>query len=101
MTATSARWFAGAIAALEWCALALQLELIVLQAAELAIPAPLALIGFASFFTIQVNLLVAIVTSLVAGGARGLATGGRFRSALAVYVVTAGMIFFVILRPAW
>jgi len=95
------RWFAGLIAALCWCALALQLNLIIAEAAKRGFAWPIALAVYASFFTIQVNLLAAIVTSFAAAGIKRWPARGRIRTAIAVYLSVGGIVFFVSLRPVW
>lgn len=95
------RWLAGITAALCWCALALQFGLVMAKAAELGLPSVAAVVAYASFFTIQVNLLVAVVTSLAAAGVPRMSTRSRMTSAIAAYMVSGGIIFFVMLRPVW
>jgi hypothetical protein len=97
----SLRWLAGLIAALCWGALALQLNLIIAETARRGFAWPIALGVYASFFTIQVNLLAAIVTSFVAAGINRWPARGRIRTAIAVYLSVGGIVFFVSLRPVW
>jgi hypothetical protein len=95
------RAFAGATAVVCWCALALQFDLVLAKAAEMGVSGAFAVMVYASFFTVQSDLLAAIVTSLAAVGAGRMPARSRLTSAIAVYVVAGGIIFFLTLRPVW
>lgn len=95
------RWFAGLVAMLCWAGLALQLYLVIVAAGEMGVGVIAAILAYASFFTIQTVLIAALVTSRTAIGIEGRWPGARFKSAIAVYVAVAGLVFAVILRPVF
>ncbi len=91
------------IAVVAWCALLLQLFLMVRnadQGAELR-----AVVNYFSFFTILTNLLVAVGTSFPILASRSAA--GRFflrpstQSAIAVYIAVVGITYTLLLRHLW
>jgi hypothetical protein len=100
-TPKAVRWLAGIIATISWFALASQLDLLLTKAAEMRISTGAALVGYFSFLSIETNLLCAIVTSLAAVRPTFPFAGNRIWSALAVYLVTGGIIFAVTLRHVW
>ena len=100
-TPKAVRWVAGIIAVVSWFALALQFDLLMTKAADVRISTVAALVGYFSFLSIQTNLLCAIVTSVAAVRATFPFSGNRIWSALAVYLVTGGIIFAVTLRHLW
>ncbi len=91
------------IAAVAWFALALQLLLMVQQAAPGT--SLHAIVNYFSFFTILTNLLVALGTSLplIAGNT----AAGQFflrpsvQSAIAVYIAIVGITYSLLLRHMW
>lgn len=95
------RWFAGLITAVCWLSLALQFVLLMTQAAALGIPKTEALLAYFSFFTLQVNILAAAVTSMAAVGFGWLPAESRIKPAVMVYLVSGGIIFFLLLRGLW
>jgi len=97
----SLRWFAGLTAAVCWCGLALQLYLVIVEAGKMGGTWPFAVVVFALFLTMQVNLLAAIVTTFAAIGVQYWPARGRVRSAIAVYLAIGGFVFLVMLRPAF
>jgi hypothetical protein len=97
-TPKAVRWFAGIVAVVCWSALALQLDLLLAKAAEMRISAGAALAGYFSFLSIQTNLLCAILTSLAAMRGTIPLAHNRIWSALAVYLVTGGIVFALTLR---
>ena len=91
------------IAVVAWCALLLQLFLMVRnadQGAELR-----AVVNYFSFFTILISLLVAVGTSFPILASRSAA--GRFflrpstQSAIAVYIAVVGITYTLLLRHLW
>jgi hypothetical protein len=91
------------IAAVAWFALALQLLLMVQQAAPGT--SLHAIVNYFSFFTILTNLLVALGTSLPLI-ARNTAAGQFFlrpsiQSAIAVYIAIVGITYSLLLRHMW
>lgn len=97
----SARRFAGLVAAIIWLSLVLQLDLLMVQAAALGIPKAEALLIYFSFFTIQTNILAAIVTTLAAIDSRLWPAQNRMEPAIVVYLVTGGAVFFLMLQSVW
>ena len=91
------RLLAGAIAAVAWSALALQLRLILADVGMRGLRPVDGIVVFLVFFTTQANILVALATSLAAAGVSW--PSDRFKTALAVYILGAGLIFALWLRP--
>jgi hypothetical protein len=59
------------------------------------------LLAYASLFTIQTVVMAALITGLAAIGMDDRWPSARFKSAIGLYVAVAGLVFFVILRPAF
>ena len=97
----SVRWFAASVAAIVWLSLVLQFVLVMTQADALGISKAEALLAYFSFFTLQTNILAAVVTTLAAAGSRLLPGRSRIKPAIVVYLVTGGAIFFLALRDIW
>lgn len=95
------RLFAAVAAAVCWAALALQLYLVTAQAEALGLHWIAGVAAYAAFFTVQSNFLAALATSFTAAGVAVWPARGRIASAIAVYVVTAGIVFLLVLRPVW
>jgi len=98
MTSARYRWLAGIVATVSWFALALQFDLLMTKAAGMRISTGAALIGYFSFLSIQTNLLCAILTSLAVVRATIPFASNRIWPALAVYLVTGGIVFALTLR---
>lgn len=97
------RIYAAIGALLGWCALALQLYLMLVQA-----PGPErlgAVITYLSFFTILTNILTALVFSAVAlqpkGGWGQWLRRPPVQAATAVYIAIVGMVYQLLLRQLW
>jgi hypothetical protein len=102
------RALAGLIAATCWAALAFQFVLIlratyaVAATGALKFPAAAAAcVVILSFLTLQVNFLAAMVTTGAAVGARRFERAGRYRSAIAVYMLAGSLVFILTLQPYW
>jgi hypothetical protein len=89
------RTLAGLAAAVGWAGLALQLWLIT-QTMGIAD----AIWRFVAFFTILANVGVAVVSSAMATGSRGLATP-RVRYAAATSIALVGLVYSLWLRKTW
>ena len=82
------------LAAIGWSALVMQLWLMVHDAFR-----PLySLTNFFSFFTIDTNILVAVVVTMGAAGRRASAST---RGAAATYIAIVGIVYAVLLRNLW
>jgi hypothetical protein len=90
-----------------WAALAFQFVLI-LQATyaaaaggTLRFPAAAAVVVLLSFLTLQLNLLMAMMTTCAAAGIQRFERVGRFRSAIAAYMLAGSLVFILALQPYW
>lgn len=101
------RVLAGITAAICWSALALQFAIILhatyglTAAGSLNFPVIAALVVALSFLTLQINLLVAAITTLEVFGVRRFERFGRARSAVAAYMVAGSIVFILVLQPVW
>jgi hypothetical protein len=93
------RILAGAIAAIAWAALALQLTLILRRVDARGLPAVDGIVVFLVFFTTQINILAAAVTTCAAAGLPWLSKRDGFKAALAAYMLAGSLIFALWLRP--
>lgn len=97
------RCAAAAIAGLGWFALLLQLLLLIRAATAVGIAWPSAAINFLSYFTIESNILVALVTT--AAALRLRATSWLLRpavqSAATLYIGVVGIVYVAVLRLLW
>ena len=93
------RVLAGTVAAIAWAALALQLTLILRRVEARGLPAIDGVVVFFVFFTTQINILAAAVTTCAAAGVPWLSKRDGFRTALAAYMLAGSLIFALWLRP--
>ena len=100
-----ARRAAAAIAFLGWYALLLQLYVSFITARANGLPVGTAVVNYFSFFTIQTNLLVALVLSLSLrippSNASTFAARATVQSAIAVYIAIVGIVYSIALRSLW
>jgi hypothetical protein len=92
------RILAGLTAAVCWIALALQFELILRRVGAQKLPTIDAVVVFVMFFTTQINILAAAVTSCAAAGLTWLAKRDGLRAAVAVYLLTGLAVFGLVLQ---
>jgi hypothetical protein len=95
-----AKWMAVFGAFMGWCAVVLQLYLM-LQVKE--VPVAETLVRFFSFFTILTNTLVAICFTAVAFSSKKqhLFSSPSVLSATTVYIVIVGAVYNLVLRQTW
>jgi len=96
-----ARALAALMAIVGWCALVLQYVILIANAPGLGLGAGEATIRFVSYFTIESNILVALVGTCAALGWRNVLSGNGLRSAVAVYIAMVGIVYMLILRKLW
>lgn len=96
-----ARWGAGLLAALGWAGLVLQFLLLLGSAGKFGLTQAGAVLRFFSYFTIDTNLLVALVATAVAAGAGGLLMRPGVHAAAAIYIVIVGAVYALVLRGLW
>lgn len=96
------RMSAAALAVLGWAALGLQLMLLLGVAAH-NLTLTEALIRFFSYFTVQANILAAIVLSAFAlkRGPEDWLVHPFVRSAVAVYIAVVGLVYVTVLSQLW
>ena len=102
-TAKLKRTAAAILAMIGWAALALQFWLVMRTAGVMALPPLEATIRFFSYFTIQSNILAALVLTAFAfkSGPDEWLVHPFVRSAVAAYVAMVGLVYVVLLRPLW
>lgn len=104
MPADSPNWpraVAAVFACVVWFALGLQLYLIIGVAPGLGLGTGETIVRFASYFTIQNNLIVAVVTSAYALSPSGALSGERLRAGACVYIAVVGAVYVAVLRTMW
>lgn len=110
MSATSepsrlARFAAAGLAILGWYGLALQFYIAKLTAESAGTVATIWAGNYFSYFTIQINLVLAFFLTLVAGTAtsklRSFAARPTVLCALAVYIAIVGIVYALVLRELW
>jgi len=97
-TDTGPRLLAGAIAALGWFALALQLLLIITMTQAAGGSAAGAILNYLSFFTILTNILVAAVMTATA---LGRPPSASLHGAATLSIAVVGLIYSLVLRSIW
>lgn len=102
-TAKLKRIAAAGLALLGWAALVLQYVLLLQNANALGLSATEGTIRFFSFFTIQSNILVALVLTAFAikSGPDEWLVHPFVRSAVGVYIAMVGIVYFAVLRQLW
>jgi len=91
--------FVTAIAA--WAALALQLTLLVAQTVNDGGSILAAVWRFLGFFTIIMNLMAAVVATVLVFAPGGRLAGARSRLVTAAAIVFGGLVYSVLLRAIW
>lgn len=101
----AARTCMAAIAAIAWCALALQFYLMVIDSPAQGAARIRLIVNYFSFFTILTNLLVALVLTVPLGmpnsGWGRFFSGPVAASGTAVYIVIVGITYSLLLRHLW
>lgn len=102
-TTVQERTVAAVLALVGWSALVLQYRLILQAGEAVQLSIGEITVRFLSYFTIQSNILVALVlTAFVIRPKFDEWTVHPFvRSAIATYIVVVGLIYFVVLRSLW
>ncbi|MEH2511764.1 hypothetical protein V1291_003118 [Nitrobacteraceae bacterium AZCC 1564] len=102
-TAKLKRIAAACLALLGWAALVLQYVLLLQNIDALGLSTAEGTIRFFSFFTIQSNILVALVLTAFAikSGPDEWLVHPFVRSAVAVYIALVGIVYFAVLRQLW
>jgi len=102
-TAKLKRTAAAILAIIGWAALVLQFWLLMRTAGVMALSPIEATIRFFSYFTIQSNILAALVLTAFAfkGGPDEWLVHPFVRSAVAVYIAMVGLVYVVLLRHLW
>jgi hypothetical protein len=102
-TAKLKRTAAAGLALLGWATLVLQYVLLLQNTGALGLSIAEGTIRFFSFFTIQSNILVALVLSAFAikSGPDEWLVHPFVRSAVAVYIAMVGIVYFALLRRLW
>lgn len=95
---SAGRRVAGAIAALAWFAVALQLVLSMGAAVTAGGAVATTLVNFFSFFTILTNLLVAVVMTRIA---IGRPTSASLAGATTLSIAVVGLVYSIALRSIW
>jgi hypothetical protein len=91
---------AGVLAAVAWFGLGIQIVLSLRDAATKNVSIAMGLVNHLSLFSIQTNVLVALVgtVALVRPNAQRLLLRASVQSAVVVYVIVVGVVFEVLLR---
>jgi hypothetical protein len=94
---------AAVIAGLGWFGLSVQLCFNIQDALVKNLPVAGHLIDYFSFFTIETNLLVAVVLTIYCARpqAAQFLTRPSVKSALVVYIIVVGVVYAVLLRNLW
>jgi len=94
---------AAVIAGLGWFGLSVQLYFNIHEALVKDLSIPANLIKYFSFFTIETNLLVAVVLTIFCARpqAAQFLTRPSVKSALVVYIIIVGVVYAVLLRNLW
>jgi hypothetical protein len=97
------RGCAAAIAGLGWFGLSVQLYFNIQDALVKDLPVAGHLNDFFSFFTIEINLLVAVGLTIFCARpqAEQFLTRPSVKSALVVYIIIVGVVYAVLLRNLW
>ena len=97
------RGCAAVIASLGWFGLSVQLYFNIQGALLKNLPVAGHLIDYFSFFTIETNLLVALVLTVFCARpqAEQFLTRPSVKSALVVYIIIVGVVYAVLLRNLW
>jgi hypothetical protein len=94
---------AGVIASLAWSGLGVQLYFDIQEALIKNQPVAGRVIDFFSYFTIETNILIALVLTIFCTQpqAERFLTGTSFISALVVYIIVVGVVYELLLRHLW
>lgn len=97
------RGCAVAIASMAWFGLGIQLYFNIEEAFAKNLPMTAHLITFFSYFTIETNLLLAVVLTILWAQpqAERFLAGPSLNSALVVYVIVVGVVYELFLRHLW
>jgi hypothetical protein len=97
------RGCAAVIAGLGWFGLSVQLYFNIQDALVKNLPVAGHLIDYFSFFTIEINLLVALALTIFCARpqAEQFLTRPSVNSALVVYIIIVGVVYAVLLRNLW
>ncbi|MDQ6702595.1 MAG: Pr6Pr family membrane protein [Pseudomonadota bacterium] len=97
------RGCAAVIAGLGWFGLGVQLYFNIQDALVKNLPVAGHLLDYFSFFTIETNLLVALVLTIFCARpqAERFLTRPSVKSALVVYIIIVGVVYAVLLRNLW
>jgi hypothetical protein len=97
------RGCAAVIAGLGWFGMGVQLYFNIQDALVKNLPVAGHLIDYFSFFTIETNLLVALVLTIIWARPQGeqFLTRPSVKSALVVYIIIVGVVYAVLLRNLW
>jgi hypothetical protein len=97
------RGCAAAIAGMAWFGLVVQLCFNIEEALIKNLSVPARMFAFFSYFTIEINLLIAIVLTifLTQPQAEHFLNRPSIKSALVVYIIIVGVVYAVLLRNLW
>lgn len=97
------RGCAAVIASMAWFGLGVQLYFNIAEALAKNLPMTAHLITFFSYFTIEINCLVAVVVTIfwAQPQAKRFLTGPSFNAALVVYIIVVGVVYELLLRHLW
>ncbi|HUI21007.1 MAG TPA: Pr6Pr family membrane protein [Methylocella sp.] len=97
------RGCAAAIASMTWFALAVQLCFDIQEAVSKNHSIAVRVIDFLSFFTIETNLVIALVLTILCTqpGMNRFLSRPDVKSALVVYIVIVGVVYELLLRHLW
>ena len=97
------RGCAAVIAGLGWFGIGVELHLNIQDALAKNLPLAGYLIDYFSFFTIEINLLIAVVLTIFCARpqAEQFLTAPSVSSALVVYIIIVGVVYAVLLRHLW
>src|ERR1700730_14448 len=97
------RGCAAAIAGLGWFGIGVELYFNIQDSLVKNLPLAGYLFDYFSFFTIEINLLVALVLTISCARpqAEQFLTAPRVASALVVYIIIVGVVYAVLLRHLW
>jgi hypothetical protein len=94
---------AAAIASMAWFGVGYQLYYNIAEALAQSLPMTEHLINFFSYFTIETNLVVAVVLTIFCAQpqAERFLPGPSLNAALVVYVIVVGVVYELLLRHLW